>query len=96
MVATANMNTNDLYVQGSVGASKLSAKADGSKIKGADTALNIAVGKSVGNVRYAVDFGTLGKAEETERDSTPILGTTLDSVDVTELTGKTLGASAFL
>ncbi|MDO4440709.1 MAG: opacity family porin [Moraxella sp.] len=94
MVATANVNLNDVYVQGFVGASKLEAKFkeyDNRKVKDNDVSFGIAVGKAVGNVRYGVDYTNYGKLGESvsevfeaddSYDNGPYTETTKDELSV--------------
>lgn len=63
-LAFANTFTQNLYVQGSVGASKLELKFDGEKLKDNSTSFQVAVGKDVGAIRYQADYTNFGKVEE--------------------------------
>lgn len=62
------MANTGLYVQGSVGASKLEAKIDGEKLKDNNTGYAIAVGKDTGAVRYQADYANFGKIKENGSD----------------------------
>lgn len=62
-LAFANTFTQNLYVQGSVGASKLELKFDGEKLKDNSTSFQVAVGKDVGAIRYQADYTNFGKVE---------------------------------
>lgn len=86
-LAFANTFTQDLYVQGSVGASKLEVKFDGEKAKDNNAGFQIAVGKDTGAVRYQADYTNFGKIEE-RVDYAP------DNYDHTEFKVQSLGASA--
>lgn len=58
------MANTGLYVQGSVGASKLEAKIDGEKFKDNGTGYSVALGKDTGAVRYQADYTNFGKIKE--------------------------------
>lgn len=58
------MANTGLYVQGSVGASKLEAKIDGEKLKDNGTGYTVAVGKDTGAVRYQADYTNFGKIKD--------------------------------
>ncbi|OOS08385.1 outer membrane autotransporter barrel domain-containing protein [Moraxella cuniculi DSM 21768] len=67
-MASANLlNTDNLYVQGNVGYSKLQAKEAGAKFKDSNPSFTIAVGKDTGNVRYVGDYTYFGKLENNEQ-----------------------------
>lgn len=71
------------YVQGSFGYSSLQAQADGEKIKDNSVTYQVAVGKSMGNLRYALDYTQYGKI--------------IDGVDDDQITNKidSIGGSVF-
>lgn len=67
-MASANLlNTDNLYVQGNVGYSKLQAKEAGAKFKDSNPSFTIAVGKDTGNVRYVGDYTYFGKLENNKQ-----------------------------
>lgn len=64
-MASANLlNTDNLYVQGNVGYSKLGTKVNGSRATDNAPSFAVAVGKDAGDLRYAVDYAYLGKIED--------------------------------
>lgn len=56
------------YVQGSIGYSKVQAKADGEKIKDNGVAYQVAVGTTTANIRYALDYTQYNKVNATDSD----------------------------
>lgn len=92
LTATAHAN---YYVQGNVGVAKLSANTEGETLKDNSTAFLVGVGKQIGNVRYGLDVGTIGKIKQADQYSHTALNAQFHSVDTNEVTGKTLGVGAF-
>lgn len=61
-------NVDGVYVQGSVGLSKLSTKHDGEKLTDDKVLIRASVGKQVGRVRYALDYSDFGKVESVQTE----------------------------
>ncbi|VEG12717.1 opacity family porin [Moraxella cuniculi] len=88
-MASANLlNTDNLYVQGNVGYSKLQAK-QGDKISDNNTSYSVAVGKDLGDVRVAIDYTGYGKVERRDRSFN-----TTRTLDNRELKTQSVGISA--
>lgn len=86
-VAMAN---GGFYVQGNTGLSQLKASHEGETIKGNNIGVRVAVGKSVGNFRYALDLGTYGKSDGHFKEEQA--GALLE--DINKSKAHTLGISA--
>lgn len=88
-MSSVAMANSGFYVQGNTGLSQLKANHEGEVIKGNNVGVRVAVGKSVGNFRYAVDLGTYGKADGhfKEMDGDALLE------DINKAKAHTLGAS---
>lgn len=61
--AMANTLANNLYVQADAGYSQLKASGDTLDIDGGDASVRVAVGTTVGQTRYALDYTRFGGAD---------------------------------
>lgn len=90
--ATASSN---VYVQANIGSGQLSTKSENGKLKDSGVMTSLMAGKSFGEVRAAIDVGTLGKIHHTDYHNETALNVKLTGHDTTKIKGHTLGMNAF-
>ncbi|WP_242620100.1 opacity family porin, partial [Moraxella caviae] len=67
-VSTLAVANTGYYVQGNVGYSKLEFKDSEFKLKDSGASYGVAVGKKVGDMRYALDYTNFGKIKVSENE----------------------------
>ncbi|MDO4426805.1 MAG: opacity family porin [Moraxella sp.] len=94
---------SNVYVQGDVGYSHLTAKEDAQDLKGDEVFGRVAVGRTHGQARYAVDYTHFGTAERHEHGTrtlaageVPLVAAgTYPVVHSTELDAQSVGVSGY-
>lgn len=83
LASISSIATATPYVQGSIGYSKVSAKADGEKLKDNGVTYQVAVGNQINNIRYALDYTQYNKVTDGADD------------DKTTIKTNSIGGSVF-